>query len=167
MLMEGWFFITASLLLVTGGAKLVDPEPTRGALRAARLPSTRVVVRALATIEVIVGMTALVEGGLLGGVGVAALYTCFAGFVIYALARQLPIQSCGCLGRTDTPPSKIHAAVNLAAAASGVVMAAQQRPGLIEVLPLQPAAGLPYLAFIAIGSFLLALVISELPKANR
>jgi hypothetical protein len=166
MLMEGWFFITASLLLVTGGAKLADPEPTRGALRAARMPSSKGAVRALAAVEVAVGMAALMEGGLLGGVGVALLYLCFAGFVVYALVRRIPIQSCGCLGRVDTPPSKTHVAVNLAAAGSGVLMAAQQRPGLLEVLPLQPAAGLPYLAFIGIGCFLLALIISELPKAR-
>lgn len=161
---EAWFFIVASLLVVSGGAKLADPKPTQGALRAAHLPSGRLAVQTLATAEIAGGISALL--GIALGIGaVAALYLSFGAFVAWALLRRLPLQSCGCLGKADTPPSLAHLLVNLAAAAATLAMLG--RPGLPTVLTRQPLLGLPYLAFLAIGVFLLVLIIAELPRSHR
>src|SRR5690606_6627158 len=101
------------LLLLAGVQKLIDPSPTAGALRSAGFPSHRNLVRLLAAVEVIVGGSFFVAGGPWPVLGAAVLYLGFAGFVALALTRNLPVSSCGCLGKVDTPPSVVHVAVNL------------------------------------------------------
>ncbi|MFP5331835.1 MAG: MauE/DoxX family redox-associated membrane protein [Acidimicrobiia bacterium] len=162
-MLEGWFFITAGLLVLSGGSKVRDPEPTRGALRAAGLPSSRGAVYALATSEIAVGALALALPHPVVAGAVAVTYLGFAGFVAYALARHLPLQSCGCFGRSDTPPGTIHLALNLATAAVAASVAMTGGADLLTVLSAQPAAGIPYLGFVAAGAFLTALVLSDLP----
>ena len=56
VMLEGWYFITVALLVLSGGSKLRDPEPTRGALRVAGLPSSRGVVTSLAAARVFSGV---------------------------------------------------------------------------------------------------------------
>jgi hypothetical protein len=48
--------IALGLLGASGVAKLVDPEPTTGALRAARLPASNLLTRLLATVEIVVAI---------------------------------------------------------------------------------------------------------------
>lgn len=165
-MLEGWFFITAALLALSGGAKIRDPEPTRGALVAAGFPGTRVAVMGLALAEVTAGLAGLM-GLRWGAVAMAVLYGGFAGFVGLALWRRLPLQSCGCFGKVDTPPTPLHLIVN--AAASAAAMAAALRGGidLALVLPDQPGGGLPYLFFVGIGTYLLILVLTRLPMLSR
>ena len=107
--------IALGLLGASGVAKLVDPEPTTGAMRAARLPASNLLTRLLATVEIVVAVLALAVGGP-SVVGAAVLYTGFGLFTLAALTRRFPLQSCGCFGREDTPPSSLHIAVNLVAA---------------------------------------------------
>jgi hypothetical protein len=166
-MLEGWFFITAALLVLSGGSKFRDPEPTRGALRAARLPSSRHAVLALATAEIAIAATALLWPSPWAAGAVAVAYFGFAGFVAAALARRWPIQSCGCFGRSDSRPGASHLVVNLANAGAAVAVAAAGGLDLGSILAAQPGAGLPYIGFVAIGSFLLALVMSELPGVLR
>ncbi len=58
-----------------------------------------------------------------------AVYSAFAVFVIVALRRGLSIQSCGCFGRVDTPPSVAHIAVNLVAATTAAGLGLHRRTG--------------------------------------
>jgi hypothetical protein len=162
-MLEGWYFMTAVLLVLSGGSKVRDPEPTRGALRAAGLPSSRRLVLALSGGEIAVGSAAVGLVSPLIPALVAVLYLGFAAFVAYALIRRMPIQSCGCFGRSDTPPGWLHVGVNLSAVATALVVAGRGGADLVGMLSDQPGAGLPYLGFIAIGAFLLALVLAELP----
>jgi hypothetical protein len=107
--------IALGLLGASGVAKLVDPEPTTGALRAARLPASNRLTRLLATVEIVVAIAALSVGGP-SVLGAAVLYTGFGLFTFGALTRRFPLQSCGCFGRADTPPSSLHIAFNVVAA---------------------------------------------------
>ena len=162
-MLEGWYFITVALLVLSGGSKLRDPEPTRGALRVAGLPSSRGVVTSLAVGEIAVGAAALALASPLVSAGVALLYSGFALFVLTAILRDLPLQSCGCFGTSDTPPGWLHAGVNVSAATTALVFAARGGADLFGLLSAQPAAGLPYVGFLGIGAVLLALVLSDLP----
>ncbi len=164
MFAVGWSHFSATLLLISGGAKLVDPDPTSGALRAAGLPASRWAVAALGLWEIAAGSLAIGVGGALGGSALAATYTAFAGFIVYALRSGLPIQSCGCFGRSDTPPSMSHVAVNVLAAASGLWLLVFGGGDLLTTLSTQPLGGAPYVGFIAVGVYALYLVLAELPK---
>lgn len=162
-MLEGWFLMTAALLVLSGGSKLRDPEPTRGALRVAGLPSAGWAVSLLALTEIVLGLATFVVPSPLVPLGVAATYLGFAAFVMIALRRGLPLQSCGCFGRSDTPPGAGHLAVNLLAAAAAAMVAMAGGIDLWQILAVQPAAGVPYLGFVSIGTFLLALLLTDLP----
>lgn len=164
MIAVGWSHLSATLLLISGGAKLVDPDPTTGALRAAGLPATRWAVAALALWEIAAGSMALGMGGGIGGSMLFVTYAAFAMFIAYALRSGLPIQSCGCFGRSDTPPSMSHVAVNLIAAGSGLWLMAVGGGDLLSTLASQPLGGLPYVGFVAVGVYALYLLLAELPK---
>lgn len=132
------------LLGVSGVAKLVDPEPTTGAMQAARLPYSNVVSRALGASEVLVATGALVSGGVFV-IGAAGFYLAFGVFTIVALARDIPLQSCGCFGRVDTPPTVVHVAFNTS---SALALAA------LPILDLGPFPwGMPLIELALYGSF--------------
>lgn len=165
-MLEGWFFVTAALLALSGGAKIRDPQSTRGALAAAGLPSSTLVVVALGLIEMGAALAGL-WGMVTGALAVGLLYVSFAGFVGIALYRRLPIQSCGCFGRADTPPTALHLAVNLTAAVAALRLASQGGVDLGEVLSRQPAAALPYLFYLGLATYLLVLLLTRLPLLSR
>ena len=106
-------FSTIALLLLaaSGVSKAIDPDPTRGALQAAGLPSSAPVARLLGIFEVLAAAAALTMGG--WWVAPAALlYLGFTGFTLAAVRHQIPVQSCGCFGREDTPPAVVHVVYN-------------------------------------------------------
>lgn len=164
MFAVGWSHLCAALLLISGGTKLVDPDPTTGAMRAAGLPASRWVVTALGLWEICAGALAVGVGGRIGGLALFVTYASFAGFIAHALRNDLPIQSCGCFGRTDTPPSLAHVGVNLLAAGSGVWLAVVGGGDLVSTLTSQPLGGVPYIGFVAVGVYALYLLLAELPK---
>lgn len=162
--MEGWFFVVAAVLAGAGFAKVRDPAPTQGALAAASLPSSRLTVMSLGGIEILAGGYGLLVGGRVAGWMIATIYLGFAGFVVFALARDVPLQSCGCFGREDTPPSMFHVTVNVAAASGSAAYALGSARSLPSVLADQPLRGIPYVAFMAIGVYALYLILTELPR---
>ena len=164
--MEGWFFLVAALLVWSGIRKFADPEPTSGALRAAGLPSSRLSVLGLASVEVGVGSAALLFSGRLYPWAVAVVYAGFAGFVGLAMSRRLPIASCGCFGKADTPPTWIHLVINVAAVAGAIAYASAGGPTLPSLLAEQPLAGIAYVGFLGIGVYCLFLLLSELPRLS-
>lgn len=160
-MLEAWFFIAAALLVISGGSKLIDPAPTRGALAAANLPSGAWTAPLLGVVEILAGIGGTALGGW-ASLAVGIVYLGFAGFVAVALLRRLPIQSCGCFGRTDTPPTWGHMAFNLVSAgAAGAVAVTGVVP--LDTLAGQPLAALPYLGFVALGVWIVYLLLAELP----
>ena len=149
------------LLAASGVTKLLDPDPTTGAMTAARLPSSRRVSRGLGLLELAAAGAGLVLAGVWPVVG-ATLYTGFFLFTLVALHRRLPIQSCGCFGREDTPPTVLHVGFNAISAAALAYLAVLAAPAVPWTGP--PAEVALYLAFGLIGAYLSYLVLAQLPR---
>lgn len=162
-MVEGWFFATAALLVVSGINKLLDPTPTAGALRIAGLIHHTVAVAALAIAEIVVGAGSLIFGRPFFGWAQALIYGGFAAFVVVALMRRIPLASCGCFGKTDSPPTWLHVIVNVTAAFGAIVFALSNLGGIGSIVTSQPLAGLPYLGFVALGAYCLYLLLGDLP----
>jgi hypothetical protein len=115
----------ALLLLGAGAAKVAEPTRTAGALAALGWPASPSVVRAGAAAETVLGAATLIIGGRVLAAAVAVSYAGFAVFMIVALRSGVPVGTCGCFGRPDTPPRTHHAVIDgmlaLAAAVATVV----------------------------------------------
>lgn len=156
---------SACLLLVAGGAlKVVRPADTARALAALRLPgASRLAVRVGAGVEVLAGVGALVVGGrVLAGL-IAVAYLGFAGVVVLALRRRLPLRSCGCFGVVESPPVALHAVLDLVAAGAAGAVALGPAPSLASVLGSQPLGGAPLAALVVVVAYLAYLALTTLP----
>jgi hypothetical protein len=163
-LAAGPFAIAAALLVAGGAAKAARPGDTANALGAVGLPRSVLLVRVGGLGEAAVGVAALAVGNRTTAVLVALSYAAFTVFVVVALRSGAPIASCGCFGKADTPPTRLHVAVNLGAVAAAVAVAMQPSAGLGVVLPRQPLAGVPFVALVACGVSLSFLLLSNLPR---
>jgi hypothetical protein len=156
----------AALLLVAGGvAKARKPGDTARALQAVGLRVDFRLVRIGAVLEIVVGLGALFIGGPVFVALVAVSYLAFTVFVVQALRAGTPISSCGCFGKVDTPPSRVHVvidgAVAIAAAAVAVVGTDVSLPA---ILPEQPLLGVPFVMLVVIGAGLVFLAFTSLPR---
>ncbi len=174
----------ALLLIAAGAAKLARPLSTarllgalthrldpRGGRRKAEGAGTSFItgpVRALGCSEVIVGVGAIAEGGLVSA-AVGALYLCFAAVVARSL--QAGAESCGCFGLADTPPSRIHIVGNVCCAAVSLAAATGTGKSPAEVVTAvgstQPvtAVALALAALVLAG--LIFVAFTALPEALR
>lgn len=109
--------IFSILLVITGTAKLRRPRDTASALHKLHVPSPMPVTIAVSLIEVTVGLAALLSGAPFWYALQAGLFAVFLVWVTAALVLKVPIASCGCLGRDDTPPYWGHIALNVIAVA--------------------------------------------------
>ena len=166
--LAGPFAVAAVVLLLAGALKAARPTDTANALRALGVPAARPVVRVGGAVEVVIGAAALAFGGRALAALVGASYLAFTGFVAVALVRRIPIASCGCFGKVDTPPSSIHLALDGLAALASLWLAvhAGGAPAVDEVLTDQPLLGLPFLALLALATYLAYLALSVLPKSR-
>lgn len=119
------------LLFATGVAKLLRPGDTGRALSAIGLPLGRPLARVLGLAEMVVGVGALLSGSPIWYLSQAALFGAFLVWVVLARRLDVPMASCGCLGRDDTPPYWGHVLVDgLAVVTSaGAAMAPSQLAG--------------------------------------
>ena len=153
--------IALALLAASGVSKVIDPEPTRGAMKAAGLPSNALAVRLLGLLEVLAAAAALTLGGWWAAPS-ALLYLGFAWFTFSAVRQRIPVQSCGCFGREDTPPTVIHVAYNsLATVALAVLVATGAEP-----VPWSGSIGdlAMFLGFGLVGGYLSYLLLAQLPR---
>jgi hypothetical protein len=162
-MLAGPFTIAAVVLLAAGARKLLDPAPTRGALREMGLPWRGPVVPVLATAEVATGVVALAVGTWWTAAALAAWYAAFAVFVAVALRRETPLSSCGCLGSPDTPPSVAHLGLDVVFAATAVAVAVAPYGALDAVLADQAWWGIPFLLWVGIGVYVSYLLLAVLP----
>ena len=160
----GPFAIAAVLLVIGGASKAARPHDTARALGAAGLRVPSIVVRFAAIAELVLGGYAFVAGDRISAALVALSYTAFTVFVVVALARRLPIATCGCFGRTDTPPSLVHVGIDVGAVVAALVVAAEPGAGLVDVLADQPLAGVPYLLLVATGALCALVALTLLPR---
>ena len=133
--LAGPYLVTATLLGAGGALKVVRPGPTARALGDMGLPAPPALVRAGAVAEAGVALAALAGAGRSAAVLVAGSYLAFAGFVLVALRRGVPLSSCGCFGAQDTPPTVVHLVVNVGAAlvAAAVAAGAAGGRGVAEI----------------------------------
>ena len=159
--------MVSALLALAGGMKIVQPASTAGALRAMRLPSSPALVRVLGVAEVLVALGAGITFGRPLLALLAAMYLAFAAFVAAALGAHTPLQSCGCFGRADTPPSVVHLGVNIAAAVVALVAAATSTPSLGATLSDQPWGGAPFVLLVAVCVYLCVTLLTVVPLTMR
>ena len=156
--------ITLMLLGASGIAKVVDPDPTVGALRAAGLPSSRLLSRTLGVAEMIAAILGL-GGGAGALIPAVFLYAGFTLFTLAAIRGQIPVQSCGCFGREDTPPSLIHVIYNAVATLSlGWVAVTDPTPVLANASVAQTVL---FVVFALVGAYASYLLLARLPLVLR
>ncbi len=168
--MDAWFgpfFIACLLLGAAGLAKAVDPTMTVGALRGIGLRLPNGAVRTLGGVEAALAFAAALTGDPALALLVAASYLGFTGFVAIAMLRHLPIGSCGCFGKVDTPPSGLHLLVNVGAVIASAGVAAGGGRGIVTVLTHQPLAGIPFLVLGAVGAYAAFTALTILPTMVR
>ena len=113
----------AWLLVGSGLFKTWRPAPTARAVRTVlrgRAVIDPALARALGLFELVVGVGVLASPWAVAVWVQSGMYAMFAGFVVLALATGAPLQSCGCFGAADTPPSLIHVALDSTIASLGV-----------------------------------------------
>jgi len=160
--LSGPVLVLTALLALAGAFKLRRPAPTAGALRAMSLPSGLLAVRALGAFELVVGTASMLSANRALLALSAACYLAFAAFVAAALVSGAPVQSCGCFGQPDTPPSRIHLAFDAVAAAVLIAATAGEVPPPASVLADQPWAGVPFVVLTATALLLSYLVLTAL-----
>lgn len=165
--LAGPFAAICVLLALSGVFKLARPAPTAGALRTLRLPGSLPLVRLLGAGELGLGAAALLTGWAPLAALIGAAYAAFAGFVCAALTHGTLLQSCGCFGAVEVPPSRLHLAVNIAAAAVAGMAAVGRIDALPDVLADQPLAGVPFAVLTLVTVGLLYGVLTALPVALR
>ena len=161
--LAGPYLAAAVLLAAAGAAKLRDPLPLVRALRSARLPGSSGLVRVLAAAELVLGVLAVVLGSRATAALVCASYLAFTGFVLLARRRGGVLASCGCFGRSDTPPTATHVVVTAALAAGAAAVCVRPLGPLTGVLDAAPAAGLPLVLATAAVAVSAYLVLALLP----
>ena len=163
--LTGPALVAAALLALAGAQKLLDPTMTVGALRALRLPSSPLLVRAGSGVELGLGAAAVVVGGGLLWWAVAASYALFGAFVVAALRSGTMIGSCGCFGREETPPHPSHVLLNGVLASLAAATAVRSPGAPVEELAAHPGVAVPLLALVALALYLLHAAFVDLPRA--
>lgn len=109
----------------------------------------------LGAVEIVVGGVALVAGGRLAALAVAALYVGFTVYVLVAVRRQA--EDCGCFGTSRARPTMTHAVIDgmLAVAALAAACAPATAAPLTVALD-TPFSGLVYAVFLATATGLTA-----------
>jgi hypothetical protein len=160
-LMAAPYLAAALLLIVAGVAKAIDPLSLARALRTAgvplRGPVLTQVVRVVAVAEAVIGGAAVVVPGRLPALAVALSYAGFTTFVLRALRSGSPLASCGCFGKTDTPPTRTHVAVTAALSVAAVAVA---------VSPQGPPVGFALLVVTGVLAYLTYLILAVLPLTS-
>ena len=153
--------IALTLLGVSGIAKAVSPHSAVIALKALRFPANLWVVRTMGVGELVIATFGLVQGGiwLLAG---ALAYVSFGAFVGLALARGLSLESCGCFGARQTPPTVLHIVYNTTAAIAILVTFAIGDVPIPWGAP--PIEIFLFVSLTAIGAYLSYLLLVDLPE---
>lgn len=169
MSLLGGYLVACGLLIVAGSAKAFRPQNTATAL-AGVLPvhsvsTVRRALRVFAIAEAALGASAaLAPYPILAG-AVGASYVAFAAFVLYVRRRGGVLATCGCFSTPDTPPTKLHVAINLSlAACAGAVTASESQPLLPSLLQKQPLDGVPLLGAGAVCVWLVIMALVGLPR---
>lgn len=138
----------AGILALAGVAKLAQPAAAAAFLGSLGLPRSTVLVRAGALLELAVA-AAVVARPVPAAAAIALLFSAFAVVTAVRLRRGSGVP-CGCFGERETPPSRVHLALNLACAATGIAAALAHVPAYSTLASTAPAeAAVALLAAVA------------------
>lgn len=157
--------VAAGLLAAAGAVKLVRPLPTARAMYAAGLPGSSWAARAVGLVEVTAGLWFLAAPSAVAAIVLGAIYLAFAGFVGFLVTARPEAVSCGCAGMNDVPPSRLHAILNLIAAAVAFAAAASVPPSLGSTLAGLGVAAVPFAVGLGVAGVLAVVATTDLPPA--
>jgi hypothetical protein len=158
-------YLAAGLLAWSGIAKGLRPAPAADALRLAGLPAHTALVRALAGWELVVGLACLLRPATASMFALCATYLAFAGYLEYVIRTRPGSGSCGCTGAHRVPPSRLHVALDLvaaAAAAMAIVVPVASLPAFASSLG--PLA-VPFLGGLVLAGYLAWAAVRLVPEA--
>jgi len=158
----GPLLVGAVILVVAGGAKLFRPRETAVALRLSGLPASSLAVRLGALAEIGVAAGAMFTGAPVFCIAVGLSYMAFATFVTVALARGLPLSSCGCLGEPESPPTAAHVVLDLLFAAGAFWAAVNGLESPLGSLLHRPLLGVGLAVAVGVVSWLSILSLTTL-----
>lgn len=161
--LTGPVLAAAVLLALAAPGKLRRPADTVRALRSLGLPGSAPLVRALGAGELVLAVAVWLAPSRPVLALLALAYASFAVFVAAALRRRTPLQSCGCFGRPDTPPTAVHLGVVTATALACAAAAVTGSAGLVDVLG-AGATGLALLLATAVVVGLAWAALAVLPQ---
>ena len=166
--MIGPYVAACVLLAVAGAAKVARPGDTARALVATvglRREVARPIVRLVAGTEAVMGIAGIARPSPLTAGLVAGSYLGFALFVSMVLSRGGPLATCGCFGASDTPPTRLHVAVDVVLAASALaVVVTVPTEWLPHLLSAQPWLGLPLVLASLLFAALILLALTRLAQ---
>ncbi len=157
--------VAAGLLAAAGVVKVIRPLSTARAMYAAGLPGSAWAARGVGLVEVGVGLWFLAAPSSAAAVMLGATYLAFAAFVGYLVAAHPEAASCGCAGTKDVPPSRLHATLNLVAAAAAFAAAVSVPPSLGSTLASLGTASVPFALGLGVAAVLAVVATSDLPPA--
>jgi hypothetical protein len=160
----GPFAIAAALLVVGGVLKALRPHDTAIAIEKLGVAVPQWLVRGGGAAEAVLGVLALSVASTIAAALVGASYALFFAFVAVALARRLPIASCGCFGRADSPPSLVHLGVNLGAVVAAVAVATDSGLAPLDLVQRDLLEGAAYAVLVVVGVAAAALAVTTLPR---
>ncbi len=156
------FAAAALVLCAAGAAKLRHPGGAIRALGTIGVPASPSLVRALAALEMALGVWCLIAPGPAAAAATASLYAAFA-----VVARVLAVRraSCGCFGESDLPAS--DAQVVMSAALAGLCVAAALRtPNSLQwMLARLPGVAAALMIAVAGCAYAIVMVYTLLPAA--
>lgn len=155
--------VAAAVLVAAGAIKLKKPLPVTGTLALLKLPRSTRLARALGSIEIAIGLAALLGDPRATYAVLAAVYAIFAAFTAWALYTDQPLASCGCFGDPNTPAMPSHVLLTVIASAVAASAAAAGSPALRTLLTAHGWNVLPLTLFFAVAIYLAYLAFAVLP----
>lgn len=156
--------VASGVLVVSGAIKLRHPDVVVPLLGVLHVPRILQRGRPVGCLELGLGFSAgitsyrpllIAEGG---------MYVLFALIISYVLVARVPLASCGCSGNQHTPPSAIHVAMNMTAAAAALTAAGVGVLSLRHVWPELVWFGIPVAAGAAAAVALTMVVMGPLAE---
>lgn len=160
--LSGPFLAAAGVLCVSGAAKLRSPGATVPALALLGLPARRALVRALAVVELALGLVAIIAPGVLTAALVALAY---AGFAAVAARLTALRADCGCFGESGASASPVQSILSAALAVVAAAAALSAPGGAGWLLHRPPASALTLALGIAGCVYALVTAYTQLPGA--
>jgi uncharacterized membrane protein YphA (DoxX/SURF4 family) len=154
--------LAASVLCIAGVAKLRSPDTATRAFEALGLPAKPALGRALATVELALGLWCALDGSRPAAIAVACLYAAFAAAAVLLSRRH---SSCGCFGAEELPASLWQAVLSATLGAVALAGALADAHGLRWVLDRPALEASTILLGTAGAAYAVVLAYTLLPQA--